>query len=341
MKKTIISKAITASFVGLLASNVYASGIQYQNQDTVNTIPSATPSYQEQVNADFNNPGSQFTTNEQGQKVVRTEEYRAATQPLETQNPNQIYGNMDDVSRFWNVKNSEIRNIKKKYNEKMAVIKQDVAPAKCVQSTINITNQPGATLPVLRLDGKNVSSVLVTDVLGNPWSIDYTVNNEDVEVVRDQSEAEVSVFHVTLKNPYSQGNFAVKLKGNPVPITFSYVTEQNKADCFTVAKLDKIAPNVNIQTQNLTTAAIDSSLNSTLYGVAPKNSKPLKVNGASAQAWMTEDGKVVLRTKYELLSPAYESVTRSPDGTYVYKSQYLPIFTYRYNDVISTFQISK
>ena len=53
-----------------------------------------------------------------------------------------------------------------------------------------------------------------------------------------------------------------------------------------------------------------------------------------------EDGKVVLRTKYELLAPAFESVTRSPDGTRVYKVQYSPVYTYRYNDVIGDFRVN-
>ena len=51
--------------------------------------------------------------------------------------------------------------------------------------------------------------------------------------------------------------------------------------------------------------------------------------------------KVVIRTKYQLLAPAFESVSRSPDATHVYKTQSSPVYTYRYNDVIGDFKVSK
>ena len=103
--------------------------------------------------------------------------------------------------------------------------------------------------------------------------------------------------------------------------------------------MDKPSPNANIKTESISTSAMDGSLNSTLYGVAPKDSKKLKTSSDAVTAWQTKDGKVVLRTKYKLLSPAYESVVRSPDGTFVYKTQLTSTYRYRYNDVIGSFNI--
>ena len=97
---------------------------------------------------------------------------------------------------------------------------------------------------------------------------------------------------------------------------FSYVTGQKEADCLMVAKLDKAGPNTNIQTETLSTSAMSSELNSTLYGVAPTGSKRLKDFIKCCYCMAIDDGKVVIRTKYQLLAPAFESVSRSPDGTH-------------------------
>ena len=350
MKNKLIKIMVGSIFASSTAMVFASGGIPYQNMNeqggNVNSIPSSTPQMQ-QNNPYEKNYGANAgvntteTMNEQGQRVIRTEEVQKLDQSTVQQNPARNYAAQSMTEKFWNMPNSQIRDIKNKFDSKNTAISQDTNPAKCVQSTVNITNEPGANLPLIRLNGKNIATVLVTDVFGNPWSIDYITNGNDVNVIRDSEDPEVSTFHVQTKNNYGQGNLAVKLSGNPVPIVFSFVNGQKEVDCLMVAKLSKAGPNANVKTQSLSQSAMDSSLNSTLYGVAPKDAKQLKVSTNDATAWLTSDGKVILRTKYELLSPAYESVTRSPDGTFVYKSQYLPIFTYRYNDLISEFQVTK
>ena len=365
MKRSLIYVLLTST-IGLAQAN---SSIPYQNvntiqngqpNSTVNAAPVNPPTgmpaaYNNEYNSQqYNNYNGQVgntdsqqmqqpveTVNEQGQKVIRTTEYQPlpATEIRQGQ-PNGASG-ATLTEKFWNTSNQQIRNIRQKYESRGAAINQAISPAKCVQSTVSITNEPGANLPVIRLDGRNIATVLVTDVLGKPWSIDYISNSSDINIVRDTDNPEVSSFHVQTKNNYAQGNFAVKLKDNPVPIVFSFVTAQKEADCLMVAKLDKASPNTNIQTETLSTSAMSSELNSTLYGVAPNGSKRLKTSSNAATAWLLDDGKVVIRTKYQLLAPAFESVSRSPDGTHVYKTQYSPIYTYRYNDVIGDFKVSK
>ena len=285
-------------------------------------------------------PTQTESINEQGQRVIRTEEYQRMQNSNVQQSPSSSMAAKTATEKFWNMNNNQIRNIRRQYESKSAAIGQDISPAKCVQSTVNITNSPGANLPVIRLDGRNIATVLMTDVLGNPWSIDYISNSADITIIKDSESPEVSTFHIQTNDNNGQGNFAVKLKDNPVPVVFSFVNSQREVDCLMVAKLDMPSPNADIKTQSLSVSAMDTSLNSVLYGVAPKGSKALRLSTDAATAWQTEDGKVVLRTKYELLAPAFESVTRSPDGTRVYKVQYSPVYTYRYNDVIGDFRVN-
>ena len=121
---------------------------------------------------------------------------------------------------------------------------------------------------------------------------------------------------------------------------YSCNDKKSSSESSTSVKTDKPAV-TEISGETIIASAMDSSLNSVLYGVAPTNSKPLRVSNPSAQAWLLDDNKVVIRTKYKLLSPAYESVSRSPDGTFVYKTQFSPIYNYRYNDVIGSFEVRR
>ena len=322
-------------------SNAYQQEYQQPTMSAQPTYPMANPN-QAYPNGGVANtmPTQTESINEQGQRVIRTEEYQRMQNSNVQQAPASAMAAKTTTEKFWNMSNNQIRNVRRQYESKSAAIGQDISPAKCVQSTVNITNSPGANLPVIRLDGRNIATVLVTDVLGNPWSIDYISNSSDITIIRDQDSPEVSTFHIQTSDNNGQGNFAVKLKDNPVPIVFSFVNSQREVDCLMVAKLDIPSPNADIKTQSLSASAMDSSLNSVLYGVAPKGSRALKLSTDAATAWQMEDGKVVLRTKYELLAPAFESVTRSPDGTRVYKVQYSPVYTYRYNDVIGDFRVN-
>ena len=243
--------------------------------------------------------------------------------------------------KFWNVPNGTVKTIQKKYEEKQKAINLDISPPKPVNRTINVDNSPGSPPPLLRLDRNNISTILLTDSYGTGWAIDYVVNNDDISVIFDKENPNVSSLVIQSNNNTGQGNFVVFLKDNPVPVTFSYLNNQKEVDY----RLDVIVkgknPKTNIETTVSLPNAMDNELLSTLQGVAPDKSKVLKVSNNDAQAWLLADGKVLLRTKYKILNPAPISRVNSPDGTYVYKIPYIPVVGYRFNDLTSTFQIYK
>ncbi len=333
-----IKKTKLAILIGLMITSAAIaqtsedSEIKYQSESSVNAAPQSKPQGVSEGQSD----NGTNTSSLQGQ----VENERREGKNDITKKPN--YSQMSDVQRFWNIKNEEIRNIQRKYESKVAALDQDVNPSSCDKAggLRNITNSPGADLPLIRLDGRNIATILMTDVYNNPWSIDYVINDDNaIKVITDENNPENSSLTIQSLNRNGSGTFVVKLKDNPVPVVFQFVSGQKKIDCFITAKLDKPSPNANIKTESISTSAMDGSLNSTLYGVAPKDSKKLKTSSDAVTAWQTKDGKVVLRTKYKLLSPAYESVVRSPDGTFVYKTQLTSTYRYRYNDVIGSFNI--
>lgn len=339
MQRKIIYSILTLAFtVGASAQVQEGSEIRYQNQQNVNAKPSGAP--QQQVTES----STTTTVNEKGQTVRTTTEVQKLDPKNNGVTKTVDYSSMGDVEKFWNVPNETIRDVKRKYEEKERVIRQDISPARCdnKRGTVTIGGNPGNDFPVIRLDSKNISTILMTDVFGKPWSIDYIINQEtDVSIVRDEQDPNVSSFSMMPLNNNAQGNFVVKLHENPVPIVFSFVTNQKEVDCLVVAKLDQPAPNTDFKTETLQASAMDNSLNSTLFGVTPPNSKPLKTSTDAVTAWMTDSGDVILRMKYKLLSPAPKSMTRSPDGMNVYRVQYAPNYMYRYNDLNSGFTVTR
>lgn len=351
MKKKIIGSLLSLSLIGISTyanAQVQQGGdIVYQNQSdasSVNTTPQGSPQGIPQGNNSQQYQDGVQTTYQNGQKVRTTTEVQRIDRNNNTVTQQVDYSNMNHVQKFWNVPNSTIRQVRQKYEERERLLNQDLSPARCdnKRGVVNVGENPGSDFPLIRLDGRNIATILMTDVYSKPWPIDYIINQEaDISVIRDEKDPNVSSFSVNALTNHAQGNFVVKLKDNPVPVVFSFITNQKEVDCLLVAKLDKPSPDTDIKTETLRASAMDNSLNSTLYGVAPKGGRSLKVSDNSATVWLLEDGKVAIRTKYKLLAPAPISMTRSPDGTFVYKVQYSPSYTYRYNDLISSFTVTK
>ena len=349
MQKKIISSVLTLTFLGIGLNNVaqaqiqQGNGIVYQNtnQAVVNTTPQTPPLG---INAVPNQPQQTTSINERGQTVVTTTEVQKLNQTNNGVTKAVDYSSMDQTQKFWNVPNNTIRQVRERYEDKDRVINQDLRPARCDnrRGVVNITGNPGNDFPLIRLDGRNVSTVLMTDIYGKPWPIDYIVyQDKELNIIKDDKDPNVSSFSINALTNYAQGNFVVKLAEYPVPIVFTFTSSQREVDCLVVAKLDQPSPNTDVKTETLSAAAMDNSLNSTLYGVTPKGGRSLKVSDNSAMVWLLEDGNVVIRTRYKIIAPAPISQSRSPDGTMVYKVQYSPSYTYRYNDVINSFTVTR
>lgn len=302
----------------------------------VNTAPQTAPAGYYDPNAQDPNQAVQQIP--EGANVVRTTEYQrdpnTVTQP---------YTYTEPTANMWNLTPAQIINIKRKYETQTRAMAQDVNPAKCVQTSVVASNSPGAPVPVIRLDSRNVANIVLTDIAGNPWPYDDIVSNSNVSVIENKEDMDSANFSIAPGDtPYPQGNITVKLRDNPVPMVFSYISNQREVDCLLTVQIDRPysgAKSSNNYVGAASYGALDTSLNSTLYGVAPKDSKALVSSDPSVQAWKLSNGEVVIRTQYKLMSPPYKGVMTSPDGTLVYRTQYAPRYNYINKDVTGSFTV--
>ncbi|MBT9131427.1 MAG: hypothetical protein DDT41_01733 [candidate division WS2 bacterium] len=108
------------------------------------------------------------------------------------------------------------------------------------------------------------------------------------------------------------------LRGLPTPLNIEFVSAQRIVDGTTQIRVQAIGPNSKFTSMGLP-ASIDSEMLNILQGVAPQGAKELRVSSKAVQAWLARDGSMYLRTRYRIMSPAFEQVTSSPDGTFAYK----------------------
>ncbi len=246
--------------------------------------------------------------------------------------------NIDPIESTFNILNTppeRIREINKELYRKSRVINEGpVAAPKPVNGVVVAHLSPGSTSPVIRLYKNRTSTIIITDMSGQPWPIlNYDgLSNEDFSVKRlDNPSPDGYVLSVSPKGAFVSGNLVLILKGLPSPLNIEFVSAQKEVDVTTEVRVQAKGPNTQLTNIGLP-SGIDTNLLSVLQGVAPSGAKELKVSSNAVQAWLTRDGSMYVRTRYKIMSPAFDNVTSSPDGTYAYKMIPVPVILYKVAD---------
>ena len=336
-------------FTPLFFAIMMSAGVAHAQYDNVETTPSTPPQATQKTYYEYQpvagQQGQQTGQAQQGQPVQIPEDSIVSKQTNVVHEENTVtqphqYGASTPVEELWNKTPAQITNIKRHYERQVRALEQDANPAQCVSRSIVLSTEPGQTAPVIRLDGRNISTVLITDITGTPWPIDQLGSMES-EVQTRYTEG-AGDFSISPRYNNAQGNIVVNLVKNPVPLVFSYVTNQRQVDCLLTVRLDKASGlGSNPELTSIGTGAMDTSLNSTLFGVAPKDSKTLRSSDSNVQAWQTQDRRVIIRTKYKLMSPGFTETLSSPDGMNVYRTTYSPNYRYLYNGSTGSFTLTR
>lgn len=201
-----------------------------------------------------------------------------------------------------------------------------VVPGKPVVRTLTVRLDPGVPPPVLRLTRGQLTSVVFSDMTGQPWFIkDVALNREMFSDGHEggsqggQQSEPTNVLTVEPKTAASYGSVSIRLKGLPTPVIFVLAAAQQEVDL----RVDAEVPGHNPDGLETTTFAslpsVDESLVGFLDGVPPQEARPLRVSGLpSTEAWFYQDSTYV-RTDAQPQYPAYYSSVRSASGRAVYR----------------------
>lgn len=311
------------------ANNVNAQVAQTSAQPVVQ--------YQQGGEVAFNGTGDNYTSQpqyvEQNQYVqyqpsqTSQAQYTPSSQPSGTAvygysgGNDESYNNALKTVSLLNVPDERIRKINKAMRDKNRVLAEPPVNVKLVNTLLSADVSAGATSPVVRLAKNRTTAIILTDSTGAPWPIVNFdgLNNEDFVVKRlDKPSPDGYVISVTPTNDYVAGNLALILKGLNSPLSIEFVSGQKVADAKVEIRVKALGPNTHLATTNMA-PGIDTDLLQVLQGVTPEGAKQLTTNSNTVQAWKAKDGKMYLRTRFKVMSPAFENVSSSPDGTYAYK----------------------
>lgn len=222
-------------------------------------------------------------------------------------------------STMGGVSPEQIKEIHKYLDEhQRAIAELPSTPPKPVTTSVSVSLSPGSTPPVIRLFPGYATSITVTDSTGAIWPVEnWSMGNKKMFDIKRLDD--VAAFSVVPLGTYAQSNMVISLKGNPTPISVTFVTGQKEVDYRVDLRVQAVGPNAQLAVSGLP-ANVNNELLSVLDGVVPQGSKNLKVEKDSLlSAWISPAGKYFIRTKHSVISPAFLSTVKSSDGTSVYE----------------------
>ncbi|WP_432262871.1 DotH/IcmK family type IV secretion protein [Cupriavidus sp. TMH.W2] len=185
---------------------------------------------------------------------------------------------------------------------------------------------------LVRLESGWITSLVFSDTNGNPWfvksvSLDCSQFTDGVSCPGDaggagaggKEKSSTNIVKLQPKFMYGYGNVVVELEDLASPITFVLtVGQSNEVDSQISARISGRNPNARPQIMAMDRLPeADGAMGAFLDGVPPPGAVRLKVGGTGADAW-TLNGKLYLRTRHTLLSPAFMNHVGSADGMHVY-----------------------
>lgn len=182
---------------------------------------------------------------------------------------------------------------------------------------------------MVRLSSGWITSLVFSDTNGNPWfvksvSLDCSLFTDGVSCPGESAgsakeKTSTNIVKLQPKLMYAYGNVVVELEDLASPITFVLTAGQsNEVDSQISARISGRNPNARPQIIAMDRIPeADGAMGAFLDGVAPQGAVRLKVGGMGADAW-TLNGKLYLRTRHTLLSPAFMNHVGSADGMHVY-----------------------
>lgn len=222
----------------------------------------------------------------------------------------------------------QIKHLRKLYEQtEEATNTTPKAPPTPISSSMMVNLDPGTTPPIIRLSAGFVSSLVFTDVTGEPWPIvSYDVGDPKVFNIAWDTRSN-TIFAQSLKL-YAHGNLAVRLQDLPTPIMLSLISGgQREVDFRVDLQVTSRGPNAKppiMSDSSLMPARVNAELINILDGVAPVGSLQLDVAGGQGKAWLSNK-KLYFRSSLTVISPAWLSMVSSPDGTHVYEMAPTPL----------------
>lgn len=184
---------------------------------------------------------------------------------------------------------------------------------------------PGVAPPVIRVSKNILTSVVFTDLDGNPWNIEKVMLNRnqfDDTAGAPEEDKRTNILTLEPNQAIEYGNVTVQLKGKTLPVIFLLTSGQPEVDVRLDVRMKGANPNAP---QDFSPHAglsastdIDDAALAFLDGTIPAEAEMLLSNDSAVRAW-SFGGATYVKTSLDVLYPAYHSRATSPDGVNIYR----------------------
>jgi len=196
----------------------------------------------------------------------------------------------------------------------------------------------GDQMPTIHVTPDYPSSVVFTDLTGEPWPIQHISQTGALASVEQPSGTDnVIVLHAAIAA--GQKSISVFLEGNTLPVTLIIDGSNNRYHALKHIRIDERGPNAaqitqtsqvqssssRFQQESSTGESLDVVLNKLAYRVTPDGYSKLQVSDRSVDAWVEDENPDVmyLMTEYTIISPApiggAEAITPIQDNLRIYR----------------------
>jgi intracellular multiplication protein IcmK len=215
---------------------------------------------------------------------------------------------------------------------------------------VNVAFTPGQATSIIQVVKGYPTAVSFFDKTGAPWPIEWDTNSNPAGVAGGTNcnasqtaggpavaavgfyvctpVSGSNVLEITPSSLEPRGGLLVTLKGAPKPISFLLIGGGRTYDADLSVEVSERGPNAKgPPAQPMAPDTASPFLTSMLAGVAPAEATPLSVSGVSPDdlmAWRVGD-RVVIRTRYTLISPEWMASENGEGGLTVYSVPPTPV----------------
>lgn len=217
----------------------------------------------------------------------------------------------------------QVLEMRDRYEDsKRAEVASFMTPPEPTITSTFVKLAPGAVPPVVRLAEGFVSTLVFLDSTGSPWPI-KSYNIGDPVAFNLQWNRVDNVIAIQAKTLFKYGNLVVRLEKLDTPVVITLLPGQQKVDYRRELRVQGYGPKAKAHTGDMYPDKENSVLLGVLDGVPPVGSLPIEATEGSVDAWVM-GGRMYIRTRNKIVSPAWVSSVRSADGMYAYEMNATP-----------------
>ncbi len=197
--------------------------------------------------------------------------------------------------------------------------------------TVKVVLEPGHSAVKVKTTANIVTALVFHDATGSPWPISSVTNGSPTffQLLRPEVSSK-NILNITPLKDYGAATLVITLENEDVPLIVSMTTDSvrgntRQADSLVLIRVSSYGPNARPPIIKNIKETTTSTMLSFLDGIPPSNAKTLQIQPADEHLSIWKiDKSYYVRTKYDLMFPAWIAVVHGSAGMKCYELSTAP-----------------